>query len=59
MENQNKCPKCQKTNVALVTILSDSKCHECFKQEMFKENFNPVHELSKAAKNLKNLGGEK
>lgn len=53
MSDQKKCQVCEKTDGPLMTMMGETKCMDCMRKQLTKENYNPQKEFSKAVNNLK------
>ncbi len=52
MSDQKKCQVCEKTDGALITMMGETKCMDCMRKQLTKENYNPQKEFNKAVNNL-------
>jgi hypothetical protein len=53
MSDQKKCQVCEKTDGPLMTMMGETKCMDCMRKQLTKENYNPQKEFNKAVNNLK------
>ena len=54
-----KCDMCQKTSGMMLSMMGITRCSDCMKKEMTKENYSPQTALNKAANNLKKISQPK
>lgn len=53
MSDQKKCQVCEKTEGPLMTMMGETKCMDCMRKQLTKENYNSQKEFNKAVNNLK------